>query len=260
MDTRFWGPSGWKLLHHATYVYDGTNKKAYREFFESVPYILPCKYCRTSLTDYYEELPLDLDHLIKWLYNIHNKVNDKLRSQGLHVARNPTFQSVQKQYREWIKDTQERERMALFWDFLFSVAYNHPKEASRNSEPMKGCPPTALHCSNPCIKNRWNILPAEQRIHWYKQFWLTLPAVLGPVLGPEWRSIEKTTHQDLTCRRSVIAWLWRQRCAMDSQFHDPYTSVCQNLTGYSSDCEKARKGKSSRKITCRRTRKRRSSH
>ena len=122
MDTRFWGPSGWKLLHHATYVYDNTHKKAYREFFESVPYILPCKYCRTSLTDYYEELPLELDHLVKWQYKIHNKVNDKLRSQGLHVGQNPTFQAVQKHYREWMKCTQERERMALFWDFLFSVA------------------------------------------------------------------------------------------------------------------------------------------
>ena len=255
MDTRFWGPSGWKLLHHATYVYDGTNKNAYREFFESVPYILPCKYCRTSLTDYYEELPLKLDsraHLIKWLYHIHNKVNNKLRSQGLHVVRNPTFQAVQTYYRDWIKETNDRERLALFWDFLFSVAYNHPKEASRTSEPIKDCPPTALKCSDPCTQNRWNTLPADQRIHWYKQFWDTLPAVLGPVLGPEWRSVETTTRRDLTCRRSVIAWLWRQRCAMDLNFHDPYTSVCRHLTGYSSDCGKERNG---RKITCRRTRK-----
>jgi len=177
------------------------------------------------------------------------------------VVRNPTFQAVQKHYREWMKCTQERERMALFWDFLFSVAYNHPKEASRNSEPMKDCPKEllpsnnskdALHCSDPCKQNRWNTLPASKRIQWYKQFWDTLPAVLGPVLGSEWRSIEKTTHRDLTCRRSVIAWLWRQRCAMDTDFHDPYTSVCRNLTGYSSDCGKERKG---RKITCRRTRK-----
>lgn len=257
MDTRFWGPSGWKLLHHATYMYEESKKEAYDIFFESIPYILPCKYCRTSLTDYYEELPLTLDtkaHLVKWFYHIHNKVNNKLRSQGLHVGQNPTFQAVQTHYREWLRDTEERERMALFWDFLFSVAYNHPKEASKTSEPIKDCPKEALTCPDSYIRNRWNTLPANQRTRWFTQFWDTLPAVLGSVLGSEWRSVEATTRRDLTCRRSVIAWLWRQRCAMDADFHDPYTSVCRNLTGYSSDCGKERKG---RRITCRRTRKKR---
>ena len=212
MDTRFWGPSGWKLLHHATLVYTPEDRATYHKFFESVPYILPCKYCRTSLTDYYSELPMDshMDtraHLVKWLYMIHNSVNNKLRGQGLLAHRNPTFLTVQKQLRTWMKESTPRERMALFWDFLFSVAYNHPKEASRNSEPIKDCPKEALTCPDSYIRNRWNTLPANQRTRWFTQFWDTLPAVLGSVLGSEWRSVEATTRRDLTCRRSVIAWL-----------------------------------------------------
>lgn len=254
MDTRFWGPSGWKLLHHATLVYTPENKATYHKFFESVPYILPCKYCRTSLTDYYSELPMDshMDtraHLVKWLYMIHNSVNNKLRGQGLLAHRNPTFLTVQKQLRTWMKESTPQERMALFWDFLFAVAYNHPKEASRHSEPMKGCPKDAMTCGDPCIQNRWNTLPADQRMIWYEQFWNTLPAVLGTELTKEWKEAERVTDRDITCRRSTLAWLWRMRCAMDKDFHDPYTAICRRISTYSSDC-----GKGHRK-TCRKSRK-----
>ena len=86
MDTRFWGPSGWKLLHLITfdYKYSPENAVTYAQFFETIPYILPCKFCRASLTDYYREHPFktqdsltkNLD-LKRWLYNIHNCVNDK---------------------------------------------------------------------------------------------------------------------------------------------------------------------------------------
>jgi hypothetical protein len=43
MDTRFWGPSGWRLLHLITYTYDPiTQRHAMRKFLEALPYILPC--------------------------------------------------------------------------------------------------------------------------------------------------------------------------------------------------------------------------
>ena len=84
MDTRFWGPSGWKMLHLITfdYKYSSANAVKYAHFFESLPYILPCKFCRASLTDYYRQYPFlntnetyvnlnpSLD-LKKWMYNIH---------------------------------------------------------------------------------------------------------------------------------------------------------------------------------------------
>ena len=106
MDTRFWGPSGWKMLHLITFDYQfETNAIAYAKFFESLPYILPCKFCRASLTDYYRQYPFlnsnktnmnpDLD-LKKWMYNIHNCVNDKLREQGLNPNQNPKYKDIKK--------------------------------------------------------------------------------------------------------------------------------------------------------------------
>jgi hypothetical protein len=247
MDTRFWGPSGWKLLHHATFQYREELDREYKAFFETIPYILPCKYCRTSLTDYYEEYPVDLKNPVKWMYTIHNCVNNKLRSQNLNPRANPTLNQVSTLYTTWISESRPLNRLSTFWDFLFAVAYNHPKEASRKSKPMPDCPPTAHTCDDPCVRNRWNTLDPKTRMQWYEQFWELLPDVLGSELEPLWSEALTKTRPDLSCRKSVVAWLWRQRCAMDPEFKDPYTSVCKTIASYSSDCGSKKKAKTCRK-------------
>ena len=73
MDTKFWGPSGWKLIHLITFTYESSNKKAVTEFFSLLPFILPCKFCRASLTEYMDADPLDIksrDSLSKWMWRI----------------------------------------------------------------------------------------------------------------------------------------------------------------------------------------------
>jgi len=253
MDTRFWGPSGWKLLHYATFQYKPAKKSAYKQFFETIPYVLPCKFCRTSLTDFYEQYDYKKSlasqtNLIKWLYDIHNCVNNKLRLQGLHPESNPSLIEVKLQYRIWINQYTPLQWLSTFWDFLFAIAYNHPKEASKHSKPMKDCPPEAHRCADPCVRNRWNTLDPKSRMHWYEQFWDTLPAVLGD-LENGWRQAELVTRRDLSCRRGVVAWLWRQRCAMDPEFKDPYTAICKRVASYSSEC-----GAKVRAKTCRKRR------
>lgn len=107
MDTRFWGPSGWKLLHLISfdYAYSPKNAIIYAKFFDTIPYIIPCKFCRSSLTDYYEQHPYlsngyinPLLDMKKWLYIIHNCVNHKLRKQGIQKDKNPSFAQVVKYY------------------------------------------------------------------------------------------------------------------------------------------------------------------
>jgi len=252
MDTRFWGPSGWKLLHIATFLYTPVHKKAYHDFFESIPYILPCKFCRYSLSEYYEKYPLaaaleSQPALVKWLYQIHNCVNDKLRSQGLTVQANPSLPNVIKMYHTWINDSTVHQRLSTFWDFLFAVGYNHPKETSRTSKPMDDCPPIAHKCNDPCIRNKWNTMTVVQRTKWYKQFWNSFPATL---LSEQMSAAAEKTKMDLSCRRSTMAWLWRLRCALDLDFKDPYTSVCQRVASFSSDCGNSK----GRRKTCRRKR------
>jgi len=257
MDTRFWGPSGWKLLHLITFDYkeSTTNSIIYAQFFETLPYILPCKFCRASLTDYYKQLPFKINNsltdgldLKKWMYNIHNCVNNKLRKQGLNPTKDPTFHDVKKFYEEWIKCGWQ-EQLTTLWDFLFAVAYNHPKETTTNSTPMPDCPPDAYKCKDKCEKNKWNLLPMSERLYWFKRFWGCLPVVLPGIISEKWQEVQKINPPTLDCRRATLAWLWRMRCALDSEFKDPYTSVCKRIATFSSDC-----GKKRRAITCRKRR------
>lgn len=240
MDTRFWGPSGWKLLHliAAEYQYSAESALSFANFFETIPYILPCKFCRASLTDYYRQHPYQLDHgmnptldVKKWMYTIHNCVNAKLRSQGLHAERDPTYAQVKKIYEQ--KRTWDQQLLPL-WDFFFSVAYHHPKQSAFHSKPMPDCPKKVG--TDPCEQNKWNVLPWKQRMHWYGRFWTFLPAVLPHELGKRWKMVEEQHPPAMGSRRSMLAWLWRMRCGLDTEFHDPYTSVCRRIKTYSSEC------------------------
>lgn len=251
MDTRFWGPSGWKLLHLNTFTYNPDKKKETLKFLKTLPFILPCKYCRSSLTDYYRQHPytekLDTrDDFIKWMYTIHNCVNDKLSKQGLNPAPNPTISDVKIFYKKWLNEDWESHLLTL-WNFLFAIAYNHPKESSRHSKPMPNCPQDINKCTDECEKNKWNTLDLQRRMKWYTTFWKILPAVLPPKICSKWIDAERKTNPNFLCRKSTIAWLWRMRCYLDKEFKDPYTQICKRIASYSSNCSSSTKGKTCRK-------------
>ena len=109
MDTRFWGPSGWRLLHLISFTYEPTDvahRDAVERVFTLLPYVLPCKFCRESLSIYMEEDPLVLTTkpaFSKWLWRIHNKVNAKLRSQGLLHEADPPYESVKRCTRKGLR-------------------------------------------------------------------------------------------------------------------------------------------------------------
>jgi hypothetical protein len=190
----------------------------------------------------------------KWLYRIHNKVNDKLRAQNLNPSPNPAFKQINAFYKKWIKEGNPITcHLPTFWDFLFSIAYNHPKESSRTSKPMPDCPSTAYKCRNLNEKNKWNILSYEQRQKIFEHFWILLPKYLGPTLGPLWQSALTSTNPSYENRRETVAWLWRMRCALDPNFKDPYTEICRKIRNYSSDCSRKTRAKTCRKMSSIRT-------
>lgn len=250
MDTRFWGPSGWKLLHIAC---ASASKDAAAPFLETIPYILPCLFCRASLTDYYRQLPYaeakDLPH---WIYQIHNLVNGKLRKQGLHPTPNPSYAAVSAHMRDLLAAPWSTQ-LALFWDFLFAVGYHHPNHAA-HTKPMEGCPPSASNASG-CEQNKWNVLPWNKRMYWFRRFWSVLPDVLPTEIRKRWVTALHAHRPTLSTRRTTMAWLWRMRCSIDTDFRDPYASVCKRIAAYSSDCG-TRRGS----ITCRKRRTRRAAH
>lgn len=89
--------------------------------------ILPCRFCRESTTQFVHDHPLRGDPA-KWLYEIHNMVNHKLRTQAqtdkavIDPGPDPSFEEIKKRYMV-MKPTAVPGR-----DFLFSVATNYPDE------------------------------------------------------------------------------------------------------------------------------------
>lgn len=125
MMTKVWGPPGWLFLHCITFGYPfkiDNNNPEHREkrdhfinFFHYLGRVLPCKYCRNSYIEYMKELPVEKnlesrEKLTKWLYDMHNKINDKL---GVPACDIPDFKEVQKYYESFrakCAKTTEEER------------------------------------------------------------------------------------------------------------------------------------------------------
>jgi len=115
MNTISWGQPSWVYLHTVTFNYPddpeeydtihekpiGSTRQKYKDFFTNVGETLPCKYCRDSYRIFIKENPIRLDsrdEITLWLYEIHNKVNDKLGKKGI------PFEEVQQKYESFRAD------------------------------------------------------------------------------------------------------------------------------------------------------------
>jgi len=267
MDTRFWGPSGWRLLHLVTFAYEPKNnelKHATEEMFKMLPFVLPCKYCRASLTEYMEKEPLESaletkGDLTRWLWRIHNHVNKKLRDQGIAQAQepDPPFEKVAEFYESILATGCSRTEFPG-WDFLFSIAELHPlSKSAKGSVPIPGVECDTLKTKEE--KNQWNCLKPDERMPLYKKFWHSLGKSLP---FPEWRNSwakhtkyaadgKHAKHASLETRASMIKWLWRLRCKMEKDLNllnsCKYKSLCKTLKTHRSGCSKSVRAKTCRK-------------
>jgi hypothetical protein len=128
MDTRFWGPSGWDLFHRIAFHSDNPH-----QVLKHIAEVLPCKFCRNSTRKFVKDFPYDSKDPSKWLYEIHNKVNHKLRSQCandpkvINPGPNPSFEEIQKRYKNKLAPAGNRgivshagvHPFATFWCFFF---------------------------------------------------------------------------------------------------------------------------------------------
>lgn len=247
MDTRYWGPSGWRLLHLISFAAPTLNKKDICDFFNTLPYVLPCKYCRKSLTEYMQADPAECqENMARWLWRIHNDVNDKLRAQRLGATEDPPFKVVKDFYEAQLAASCTKTTFEG-WEFLFSVAEAHPMSAAgRASEPIQG----ATESPDPLERNRWNIMTPEERLPYYERFWRLLPRVLP---FPEWRAVASRVKGDWATRQESLKALWAIRCAMESKLEllnrTSYASLCKELRHYRSGCAASRRGKTCRRKT-----------
>ena len=258
MDTRFWGPSGWRLLHLLTFGYTPSIKSEMLEFLETLPFVLPCKFCRSSLITYYEDLP-PKDHLqsaetlSKWMWKIHSKVNEKLRSQGQHIPPDPTFPMVKKIYTQRLSYGCTKVEFPG-WDFLFSVVENHPLAKGEKSTPMPQAPPLeSIDPTNYSELLKWNYLDPDVRYSYICRFWKALPPILPFV---EWRFIWNA-YSDSFCdktwsnKQSALRGLWDIRCAINKELHQinktTFRTLCNDLKIHKSGCAKSRNARTCRK-------------
>ena len=84
---KIWGPHGWKFLHYVSLGYPEkpTDKEKiyYKNFYYSLQNVLPCEKCAQNYKKNIIEYPIDnhlqnRDSLVKWVIDIHNKVNYEL--------------------------------------------------------------------------------------------------------------------------------------------------------------------------------------
>lgn len=121
MDTRYWGPSAWQLFHLVAFRSEHPD-----DVLNAMKDVLPCKFCRESTTKFVHEHPLR-GNPGRWLYDIHNMVNVKLRNQAktdptvVDPGPDPAFETVKDRYMA-MKPTQVPGR-----DFLFVVSANYPE-------------------------------------------------------------------------------------------------------------------------------------
>ena len=79
-----WGPPGWRFMHYVSLGYpekpSDSEKQQYKAFYESLQHVLPCHTCAQNYKENLRTMPIDdalgtRDSLVKWVIDIHNKVN-----------------------------------------------------------------------------------------------------------------------------------------------------------------------------------------
>ncbi len=231
MDTRFWGPSAWKLLHLIAYSQSGTP-----QFWKSIQYVLPCKYCRSSISGYYETNPIpksSKDDCI-WMYHIHNSVNQKLRGEGQPVAPDPPFSVVHEYYKEFYNQGCNKT-IFYAWPFLFSLAYNHPYNCK--SDPMIS-PPYNVKSMSDEEKNKYNLMTPQERLQKLKTFWTLLPDVFPyQEWTHSWKKHAGSLNKALQSRKTMLQWLWKIRKGMEHDLHilshETFFGICKTVSSYS---------------------------
>jgi hypothetical protein len=185
--------------------------------------MLPCKFCRASTQEFVKQHPLKGDPG-KWLYEIHNMVNHKLRTQCANNPEvpnpgpDPSFEEVKARYLA-MKPNQVAGR-----DFLFTVASNYPDEPA----------PEDMARNREFIENLADVYPFEKLKNTFKSYL----ASHHPV--------------PLENKKQYQKWMYGLLSALSRTARAPiisYRGFIARVNYHASGCDK----KSYRGVTCRRT-------
>jgi hypothetical protein len=181
--------------------------------------VLPCKFCRASTTEFVAEHPIRKPYG-RWLYDIHNRVNHKLRTQCatdpavINPGPDPEFEDIQRRY-EAMKPNAVPGR-----DFLMAVAYNFPTVPE----------PEQIEIQRRFIQNLRESYPFENLR----------------------KIVQSYPEPDLKNQKEYTKWMYGLMKKLSDAVKTPirsYRGYMSHLAYYKSDCSR----KTYRGKTCRRT-------
>lgn len=160
MMTSIWGPAMWHALHTISFDYpvhpSNEEKKHYREFIESLKYVLPCKYCRINLTNNLKIYPIrechmkNRDTFSRYVYNLHEFINKMLgKKSGI------SYCDVRERYEHFRSRCTQSDGKKLF---KFNKTRKNGKGKNKNKE--QGCTIPLYGKDAKCIIK---IVPEEEK-------------------------------------------------------------------------------------------------
>lgn len=157
MLTSVWGPSLWHSLHAISFNYPIKptiqDKRNYLNFFMSLRFVLPCKYCRDNFIKNIKKVPLNMttmknrETVSKWLYNLHEEINTMLGKKS-----NLTYNDV-------------RNRYEMFRARCLDESSSKPKKKKQTRKREKGCTTPYYGKKSQCVIN---IVPKSKKCKTFK--------------------------------------------------------------------------------------------
>jgi len=166
MNTSFWGKNTWTSLFSIAMGYDlNTESKRiknakYKQYFQSVGDVLPCRYCRDSYVVFYNQLNIDKylnskkkNMLMKFVYDLKELVNEKLRKQEVsHLKKQYNILSKKydvssEQFHKIMRDKSQEICFTKATPTFASVVAEYRKHQASCSPHLKTCrhPSTKSH-------------------------------------------------------------------------------------------------------------------
>lgn len=170
MQSSKWGKAGWDMMFYTAAGYElnelPVEDKAplYKAYYESIGYVLPCKYCRDSYVEFFDILDFDqyaTKHcgVMRFVYDMKNMVNEKLKTQerrALQVQYDKLCRSISPDNHEfWVRMQEIAQRICYtkpappFEDVVAKLA----QDKAKCSAEMRTCR-DPLEINEPSRKSR----------------------------------------------------------------------------------------------------------
>jgi hypothetical protein len=141
LDPTIWGPHYWFFLHTISICYplrpNSITKKKYYEFIQNIPMFIPNESIATYFSKLLDEYPITpyldtRDSFIRWMWFIHNKINQKLEKPKISLSKfyevyYEQYKPKDVKYKEFNKLKNKLIYLFILVVFIFTIIYLYNK-------------------------------------------------------------------------------------------------------------------------------------